>query len=180
MYDPDQIDAPASLALGANARSPAVEALHRLRATGEARTVGTMPFAVNEREAREAIALTYGMIAMIDDGIGSIMAELKRLGMDSNTVVLFMSDHGDFMGDHGIVLKAALHYQGLVRVPFIWHEPGMSAPGMTTSALHSTLDIGVSILERAGLAPYWGMQGTSVLPACRPWDEAGSSGREPS
>ena len=85
-----------------------------------------MPFAVDEREAREAIALTYGMIAMIDDGIGTVMAALERLDLQRDTVVIFMSDHGDFMGDHGLMLKSALHYQGLVRVPVssrTWRSP---------------------------------------------------------
>jgi arylsulfatase A-like enzyme len=80
--------------------------------------------------------------------------------------VVFTSDHGDFMGDHGLMLKSALHYQSLVRVPFIWAEPGThgGAAAAGASALASTVDIPATILARAGLAPFYGMQGRSLLP----------------
>ena len=55
-------------------------------------------------EAKEALALTYGMITMIDDVIGRILARLTALGLDQNAIVIFTSDHGDFMGDHGLLL----------------------------------------------------------------------------
>lgn len=91
--------------------------MHRERAEGRGRITSTVGFAATEREAKEALALTYGMITMIDDVVGRVLARLKALGLDENTVVIFTSDHGDFMGDHGLLLKSALHYQSLVRVP---------------------------------------------------------------
>ncbi|HEX2930544.1 MAG TPA: sulfatase/phosphatase domain-containing protein, partial [Candidatus Binatia bacterium] len=121
--------------------------------------------AINEREAREAIALTYGMITMVDDAIGSILGWLKTLGLESNTVVIFTSDHGDFMGDHRLLLKGALHFRGLVRVPFIWRDPEVEIEGLVNGGLCGTLDIARSILSRAGLQGHNGMQGTSLLPA---------------
>ena len=157
MYDPDSISVPTSL--GSAGVTPALTHLRAERAAGRANTLGTMPFAVDERESREAIALSYGMISMVDDGIGRILQTLAEVGQLDNTVVIFTSDHGDFMGDHGLMLKSTLHYQGLVRVPFIWSEPGLPQPGVATAALHSTLDVARSVLARAGLQPYWGMQG---------------------
>lgn len=162
MYDPEEIEAPVSLARVSNEATPSVRHLREERRSGKANTGGTLPFAVDEREAREAIALTFGMISMIDDGIGRIMARLHGLGLAEDTIVIFMSDHGDFMGDHGLMLKAALHYQGLVRVPFIWSEPGMASPGVATDALHSSVDFARTVLARAGLQPYWGMQGMDM------------------
>jgi arylsulfatase A-like enzyme len=160
MYDPDSIPIPPSL--GSADVTPALAHLRAERTAGRANTLGTMPFAVDEREAREAIALSYGMISMVDDGIGRILQTLAEVGQLDNTVVIFTSDHGDFMGDHGLMLKSTLHYQGLVRVPFIWSEPGLPHPGESTTALHSTLDVARSVLVRAGLQPYWGMQGLSL------------------
>lgn len=165
MYDPAQISVPPSLAHNGK-RTPAVEALHRERRDGTANVNSTTPFAVTEREAREAIALTYGMIAMIDDAIGNILSRLAKLGLSENTVIIFTSDHGDFMGDHGLMLKAALHYRGLIRVPFIWCDPQISSPG-TIGMPASTIDIAPTILERAGLAAYWGIQGESLLSTLR-------------
>ncbi|MEZ5644144.1 MAG: sulfatase-like hydrolase/transferase [Burkholderiaceae bacterium] len=167
MYDPDDMVLPASFYQSAEAAFAPVAALRRERAQGKGRVHSTVGFAATEREAREALALTYGMISMIDDVVGRLVARLAHLGIDRNTVVIFTSDHGDFMGDHGLLLKSALHYRSLIRVPFIWSDPSeASAPlaGHTTHALAGTVDIAASILARAGLAPFHGMQGRSFLP----------------
>jgi len=121
------------------------------------------PFAVNEDEARAIIALTYGMITMIDDAIGKILKKLDELGLRENTVVIFTSDHGDYMGDHGLMLKLLLHYQGLIRVPFIWNEADQAAKNTRISDLSSSIDIAATILERAGVQPYNGMQGRDLF-----------------
>jgi len=118
---------------------------------------------VTEQEAREAIALTFGMIAMIDDGMAKILRCLDGLGFANNTVIVFTSDHGDLMGDHQLMLKGAYAYQGLIRVPFIWAEPDGHAP-RRSDALFGTLDIARTFLDRARLAPYNGIQGKSMLP----------------
>lgn len=167
MYNPDEIELPASFQLDVGGSFAPVAALHRERAEGRGRITSTVGFAATEREAKEALALTYGMITMIDDVVGRVLARLKALGLDENTVVIFTSDHGDFMGDHGLLLKSALHYQSLVRVPFIWAEPGsaLPCPGIPTQALASTIDIATTVLSRAGLAPYFGIQGVDLTPA---------------
>ena len=131
----------------------------------EANRDGQRTFAVTEREVREATALTYGMISMIDDAIGSILGWLKTLRLDNDTVVIFTSDHGDFMGDHQLLLKGALHYRGLVRVPCIWRDPANETAGTLNSGLCGTIDLAPTILDRAGLAGHNGMQGKSLLPA---------------
>lgn len=165
MYDPEEIPTPVSLRDVGEPVTPALAHMRRARSEGTANTQGTLPFSVTEREARESIALTYGMISMIDDGVGRILTRLDDLDLADNTIVIFMSDHGDFMGDHGLMLKAALHYQGLIKAPFIWCEPNMEQAGESTKALHSTVDIARTILTRAGIAPFWGMQGTDMAPS---------------
>jgi arylsulfatase A-like enzyme len=78
--------------------------------------------------------------------------------------VVFTSDHGDFMGDHGLMLKGPIHYQGLVRIPFIWSDPQAShAHGGSTEALGSSIDIARTVLARAGIAPVNGMQGRNLI-----------------
>jgi arylsulfatase A-like enzyme len=126
--------------------------------------------AVSAREAQEARALTAGMITCVDDAIGRVLASLDRSGQRENTVVMFTSDHGDHLGDHRLMLKGAEHYQSIVHVPFIWSDPESRQPART-DALGATADISATILERAGLAPYLGLQGKSLLPAM------GSGGR---
>jgi arylsulfatase A-like enzyme len=121
--------------------------------------------AVTEREAREAMALTCGMIAMIDDAVGRIMARLFENNLQSNTVIIFTSDHGDLLGDHGMLFKGPVHFQSLIRVPLIWMDPKRTQAVPVSSMLCSTIDISASILDRIRIDPYNGLQGRSILPA---------------
>jgi arylsulfatase A-like enzyme len=160
MYDPASIAVPKSFGLG---DSPMLRHMREDLAGGDAKRQSTLPYAVTEREAREAIALTYGMITMIDDAVGQVIKALEDNGLASNTVLVFASDHGDFMGDHGIMLKGPLHYRGLIRVPFIWFDPTTDTSSVITS-LAQSIDIPATILERCGIRPYFGMQGTGLMP----------------
>jgi arylsulfatase A-like enzyme len=165
MYDPEQITLPPSFHSGERPIAPHLQKLYDERAANKANRDGQRTFAITEREVREATALTYGMITMIDDAIGSILGWLKVLRLEENTIVIFTSDHGDFMGDHQLLLKGALHYRGLVRVPFIWNDPVAQARGLVNGELCGTLDIANTLLDRAGLAGANGMQGISLLGA---------------
>lgn len=123
-----------------------------------------LPQAITAKEAREAIALTYGMIGRIDDGVGRILDRLKQLGLADDTVVVFCSDHGDLMGDHQVMLKGPLHYRGLVRTPFLWADPD-GPQGTSVDGLCSAVDFAPTVLARAGIQPFYGIQGRSLLPA---------------
>ena len=161
MYRPEDVDLPASF--HASTRPPPHVAWLRAQRDA-ARAVKHTPaaFACDEVEAREAIALNYGSIAHIDEAIGRMLAALEGLGLDGNTVVIFTSDHGDFLGDHQLLLKGPLHYQSLIRTPFIWADPEGPRAGRSR-ALCSTVDLAPSILARAGVPAFNGMNG-QVLP----------------
>ena len=165
MYKPADMPLPAAFHIGNRPLPPHAAALHAARDNGTRVADAQPAFAVNERETREAIALTYGMIAMIDDGVAKILKRLDELGLSKDTVVVFTSDHGDLMGDHQLMLKGNYAYQGLIRVPFIWAETDDARPGKHTDALHGTLDIAATVLDRVRIAPYNGIQGKSALPA---------------
>ncbi len=92
-----------------------------------------------------------------------MLAELDALGLASNTVVIFTSDHGDYLGDHQLMLKGPIHYRGLTRVPFIWRDPASAGrPGAASVALLSTIDVAPTVLARAGVQPYNGIQGRDM------------------
>ena len=164
MYRPEDMKLPASFRR-ANTVEPHIAWLHEQLGAGTAVRGTPAPYAVTEREALESIGLTSGMIAMIDHAVGRILAKLTAMGRADDTVVVFTSDHGDFLGDHGLMLKGPIHLQGLIRVPFIWADP--AARPRVSDALAGTLDIANSILDRAGIAPYNGIQGQSLLPVVR-------------
>jgi len=88
-----------------------------------------------------------------------LLDQLDRLGLADSTIVIFTSDHGDYMGDHQVMLKLDLHYQGLIRVPLIWHDPAAPALGRHDGRLSGTIDLAPTMLARAGLKPFQGMQG---------------------
>ena len=163
MYDPEKIQLPESFGHG---NLPPIQAMKEAMETGADPRDNQSPFAVNEKEAREIIALTYGMITMIDDAVGRVLKHLEEIGEADNTVLVFTSDHGDYMGDHGLMLKLLLHYQGLIRVPFIWYDPSNpsdSSDNESNSELSSSLDISSTILARAGVQAFNGMQGRDLL-----------------
>jgi arylsulfatase A-like enzyme len=164
MYRPEDMELPPSFDHGNRplARAPAWALEQRQR--GTAVVSEQAAFAVDEREAREAMALSCGMIAMIDDAIGRILQRLAACGLADDTIVVFTTDHGDFLGDHRLLLKGPAHYEGITHVPFIWAEPGRRA-ARKTDVLGGTLDIAATILDRARIQPYNGIQGLSLLPA---------------
>ena len=162
MYDPGEMVLPASFSPGNRKRARPVMWAMDQRARGKADTAGQAAFAVNEREAREAMALSCGMIAMIDDAVGRVLGQLAACGLVDNTVVIFTTDHGDFLGDHRLLLKGPAHYESITHVPFIWAEPGNRA-GRRTNILAGTLDIAPTILDRANVEPYNGIQGVSLV-----------------
>ena len=175
MYDPGSIPLPASWDPGNAPLPPHVAWSWAQRDAGKAVKHTPLPFACTAAEARQAIALTYGMITMIDDAIGGILAKLAALGLADDTVVIFTADHGDFMGDHQLLLKGPMHYQGILRVPFIWVDPERPAQGRRSAALAQTHDIPATVLIRAGLAPFNGMQGQSLLPLIAGDESSGRS-----
>jgi arylsulfatase A-like enzyme len=120
------------------------------------------PFGPTPELARAAIAATYGMIEYVDEGVGKILATLARLGIEEDTIVIFTSDHGDMMGDHGLMLKGGMHFQGCLRVPLTIHVPGNDAA--RTSSFASSLDLAQTILELCDVTALQGMQGKSLMP----------------
>jgi arylsulfatase len=119
---------------------------------------------VGARDAKTLQAAYYAMIKLIDDQVGRILDALEETGQRENTVVLFMSDHGEMLGDHGLIQKGCRFYEGLVRVPLIWSWPGKFRANSRSDALVELTDIAPTLLEIAGEEVPAEMQGRSLLP----------------
>ena len=98
-------------------------------------------------------------IELIDDQVGLIINTLERRGMAANTHVIFASDHGDMLGDHGLFTKNA-PYEASMRVPVICAGPGTES-GSTTDAMTELIDINATICELAGLGRQEGVDAVS-------------------
>ena len=164
-YRADDVELPKSFyAKPATPPIPPHAHLVELHERGTEQTRWTSPFIAAEAQAKEIVAKTYGQIAMIDDAVGDILEALDTRGLADNTVVCFMSDHGDWMGDQGLFLKGPLHFQSLIRAPFAWRDPDQRYNSGQITALGGTIDLARTILDRAHLQPFNGVQGQSLLP----------------
>lgn len=126
---------------------------------------------LDDRQLRHVIANYYGMISLIDHNVGRILTALSELGLTDDTVVLYTSDHGEWLGDHGLVLKGPMLYDGLLRVGLVAAGPGIP-PGAEIADPVSTLDLAATIADLAGLRDN-PTQGSSLLPVV-----AGEENRE--
>ena len=116
------------------------------------------------RDAKTLQAAYYAMIKLIDDVLGRILETLEETGQRERTMIIFTSDHGETLGDHGLIQKGCRFYEGLVRVPLIFSLPGHFEGGLRSDALVGLLDKTPTLLELTGLEIPDRMQGMSLLP----------------
>lgn len=117
-----------------------------------------------EHDAKQKQADYYAMIAQIDDQFARILQALDDSGQRENTVIIFTSDHGETLGDHGLMYKGCRFYEGLVRVPLIFHAPGKFKQNLRSDALVELLDMSATILDLAQVEKPDYFQGNSLLP----------------
>ena len=161
MYDPEDFDL--DLPYDAHQNPPEqVVAWKKLMDEGVEPGNLQQAFMAKPQQIKEAMALTAGMITMIDDAIGEILAELEAAGKLDNTIIIFNSDHGDYMGAFNLLLKGPFAHDSVNRVPFIWVDP-RGREVETADGLAASVDIAATLLERLELTPYYGMQGKSFL-----------------
>ncbi len=103
---------------------------------------------LTDDQLRQITANYYGMISLIDHNVGRILIALEDLGLAENTIVIFTADHGDWLGDHGLILKGPMMYDGLLRVGMIVRGPGVPA-GKVVDDPVSTIDVKATIEDYA-------------------------------
>ncbi len=116
--------------------------------------------------ARQAIQAYYASITFADAQIGRILDTLDDSGLAENTVVLFTSDHGYHMGEHGHWQKTTL-FENAARVPLIIAGPGVTAIGQTVKSPVEMVDIYPTLAELCGVQPPRYVQGVSLVPALK-------------
>lgn len=119
---------------------------------------------VSEEDARLGRAYYYNMVKIIDQEMGRILEYLDESGLRDNTLVLFTTDHGELLGDHGLWMKGPFHYEQLVCVPTILRYPSVVPDGQRSQALFSHVDIVPTVLAAAGLTVPSDIDGVNALP----------------
>lgn len=113
-------------------------------------------------QAAEATACYYALCSLLDELIGGLLAELEALGLAGNTVVVFTSDHGDYLGAHRLFLKGIPAFEEAYRVPLILAGPGIPA-GRRVDQVASLLDLPMTLTDLLLGRPFSG-QGRSLTP----------------
>jgi len=130
---------------------------------------------IEESLARELIHGYLACASYVDAQIGKVLAELDRLGLADNTIVMLWGDHGWHLGDHGIWGKAT-NYEIATRVPLVVSVPGQATRGRSSDALVELVDMYPTLCELAGLPVPDHLEGTSFAPLVadpgRPWKTA--------
>ena len=106
---------------------------------------------ISETEAKQNMAVYYGMISMLDKYIGKILDKLDELGLTEKTIVVFTTDHGHFFGQHGLHDKGGFHYEDLVKLPFIVRYPGNVPAGQISDSMQSLVDLAPTFLSYSGI-----------------------------
>jgi len=104
-------------------------------------------------------------VEAIDDYVGWVLAALEDRGQLDNTYLLFTSDHGEMLGDHGLYAKEVM-YESAMRVPLVVAGPGIPG-GRTSDALVELIDLNPTICELAGLGPQEDIDARSIAPLLR-------------
>lgn len=171
MYKHDEIR------IAENQELPAGTPAFASNEAGEFRSYKDIPKdgSIPESIQRNAIHGYYACVSYMDAQVGRVLAELDRLGLRKNTVVILWGDHGYQLGEHGTWNKRT-NWEVAARVPMIISVPGQQHAGEQSSALVELLDMYPTLVELCGLEPPKGLEGRSFVPLLQkpdlPWKEA--------
>ena len=112
-----------------------------------------------------------GMLRLIDDQLFRLFSGLKSRGIYDNTVIIYVSDHGDFVGEYNMMRKGADLSDILARIPMIWKLPGIEGRGRIKEGYANLIDIFPTLCDYLNIEIPFGVQGKSILPMLRSKEE---------
>jgi len=167
MYDPESVHLPE------NANALWKDDPGMVSAPGQAHSVDLSDY--NETALREMTAQTLGMISHVDACIGRVWDALRDQGRDDDTAIVFLSDHGEYLGAHGLITKGYQPYEEILRVPYIWRAPRTikhttAAQGETVAPEHGAVESGLaSLMDFAPtVLDFAGVSMDRLVPRCNP------------
>ena len=116
---------------------------------------------LSEEHVRMARAAYYGLVTYMDEQIGRLLGVLAGTSFGEDTAVVYVSDHGEMAGEHGMWWKSSF-YEGSASVPMIWSWPGQLEEGNRVSEVTSLLDVGATLLDLGDANPLPGTRGRSL------------------
>ncbi|THF79104.1 sulfatase family protein [Cohnella fermenti] len=118
----------------------------------------------SDKVLKQLQAYFHGSVRFIDDQIGRIVAWLREKKLDSNTIIVFTTDHGEMLGDHGFITKGSMHYDKSIRCPLIVHGPGIEEG--VSNRLVSSLDFFATFCDWADIMEIPPHEGFSFAEQC--------------
>lgn len=106
----------------------------------------------------------HGMLRLIDDQFRRLVEGLRERDLEKDTIVIFLSDHGDFVGEYGLIRKGPDLPDILCRIPMVWRGPGIKAQGLCGDPFVNLVDILPTVCDLLGISAPFGSQGRSILP----------------
>jgi len=137
MYSPDDMDARVPIAKDSEHIPPHTKACQKHFSN------------FSEDDWNKQRALYYGGVTFMDEQIGRLIGAIESELDMSNTIIVYLSDHGENLGDHGICGKQAYHYDGAIRIPLICRWDGKWKPGHRSSEIVEQIDLLPSLLDAA-------------------------------
>ena len=130
------------------------------------RTEGSRMPPQTDLQLAQMTANYYGMISHIDHNVGRLVEAIDALGLSANTLIIYTTDHGEFLGNHGLYLKHPIPYEDLLRVGLVIKGPGVVA-GQVVREPVSTLDLAATFYAYTGIHAATAMQSRSLRPLLR-------------
>jgi arylsulfatase A-like enzyme len=169
IYDPALKDlySDVTIPVPKTARPEYFEALPDFLKTSEARARWRWRFTTPERY-QQMVKGYYRLISGVDDAVGRIVDTLEKLGIEDNTVVIFTSDNGYYLGEHGLADKWFMHEES-IRTPLVIRDPRLPAGrrGQQKTEMSLNVDLAPTLLSLAGVERIGSMQGRDLMPLVR-------------
>lgn len=161
MYDRERMELPPNAEYAMEGKAP-----HLIRAARKWKQGNWTQFEPRDHVAglKRKMQGYFGCVSQVDHAVGQLLESLRDLGIEDNTIVVYTSDHGDYVCQHGLIEKApGICSDAVTRIPMIWRWPGRCKAGHVSRQTVEAVDVSQTLCGWAGLDPMETSDGTSIV-----------------